>query len=267
MAWPASLEFSATVGGSIVRMGDTAPPGSPAVFQARVPEAPGARVAMVCNGVEVSSGRGSAVYRTSAPASCRVEVYYPGRAMPWMVSNAITLAEPAAPAPAPLAAGPRAELTNLTEIGRWAIERDATSTGTVAIDGQDLRFSFALGEGKPAGQYAAMSAALDGSQSYDRVELTARADQPMRVWIQVRLPVGKDGLRWERSIYLDSTPRTISVPIQRFTPVDKPSSLQPVAVHLRSLLLVVDTVNSRPGRRGTVWLSAIGLAKATTSGR
>jgi hypothetical protein len=267
MAWPASLDFSATAGGSVMRMGDTAPAGSPAVFHARVPEAPGARVAIICNGAEVAAGRGSASYRTGAAASCRVEAYYPGRAMPWIVSNAIALAEPAPPAPAAPVSGPRAELTNLTDAGRWASEHDATSTGTVAVDGPDVKFSFVLGEGKPAGQYAAMSAALDGSNSYDRVELTARADQPIRFWVQVRLPVGKDGLRWERSIYMDSTPRTISLPIEAFTPVDKPSSMQPIAARLRSLLLVVDTVNSKPGRRGTIWLSAIGLAKPTTSGR
>jgi hypothetical protein len=267
MAWPASLEFSATVTGSVLQMGDTAPAGSPAVFQARVPEAPGARVAILCNGVEVTAGRGRVSYRTDAPTSCRVEVYYPGRSTPWIVSNAIALTEPAAPALSATASGARTELTNLNDVGRWAIERDATSTGALAVDGSDLKFSFALGEGKPAGQYAAMSAALDGSTTYDRVELTARADQPIRFWVQLRLPSGKDGLRWERSIYVDSTPRTISLPIKSFAPVDKPSSMQPVAVRLRSLLLVIDTVNSRPGRRGTIWLSAIGLAKATTSGR
>jgi hypothetical protein len=263
MAWPASLEFSARVGGSVVRMGETAPAGSPAVFQARVPQAPGARVAIVCNGAEVAAGRGSASYRTAAPASCRVEAYYPGRIMPWMVSNAITLAEPAPPAAVAPASAPRVDLTNLTDAGRWASEHDATSTSTVTLDGPDVKFSFGLGEGKPAGQYAALSAALDGTNSYDHVELTARADQPIRFWVQVRLPGGKDGVRWGRSIYVDSTPRTITLPIEAFTPLDKPSSAQPIAVRLRSLLLVVDTVNSRPGRRGTIWLSAIAL----TSGR
>jgi hypothetical protein len=267
MAWPAAREFSATSGESVVQMGDSAPAGSPAVFQARVPEAPGARVAIICDGAEVTAGRGRVSYRTDAPSSCRVEVYYPGRAMPWIVSNAITLIAPAPPAAATPAPGPRGELTNLTDAGRWVIERDATSTGELAVDGSGVKFSFGLGDGKPAGQYAAMSAALDGSNSYDRVELTARADQPMRLWIQVRLPVGKDGLRWARSIYIDSTPRTISLPIKSFSPVDKPSSAQPIAVRLRSLLVVVDTMNSRPGRRGTIQLSAIGLAKATTFGQ
>jgi hypothetical protein len=64
--------------------------------------------------------------------------------MPWIVSNAITIGEPTARgggADLP-ASGPRADLTNPADAGRW-LSSDAASTGAIAVDGSDLKSLFA----------------------------------------------------------------------------------------------------------------------------
>ena len=58
------------------------------------------------------------------------------------------------------------------------------------------------------------------------------------------------GLRWQRSIYLDSTAREIVVPFAEMTPVEAPPGTRPDLSKVDTLLIVVDTVNSAPGSAG-----------------
>jgi hypothetical protein len=116
-----------------------------------------------------------------------------------------------------------------------------------------------LADGSPRGQYAALAAPIRESSGVQRIELTAQASQPMRASVQVRLPVGRDGERWRRSIYLDQTPRSIVIPLQDFEPADRPTTRRPIVTPIQSLLVVVDTVNTAPGASGTIWLSSVAL--------
>ena len=118
-----------------------------------------------------------------------------------------------------------------------------------------------LGSGPSRGQYAALVAALRMERGANRVAFVGRASRPVRVSVQVRLPGGRDGQRWRRSVYLDQSPRSVELRLEDFEPADAPTSRRPVAVPLQSLLIVVDTVNAVPGSRGTIWLSdlAVGL--------
>jgi hypothetical protein len=81
------------------------------------------------------------------------------------------------------------------------------------------------------------------------------AASPMRVSVQVRLPKGRDGERWARSVYLDATPRDLVVPIADMRPAGETSSPAPVASRIDSLLFVVDRVHAAPGAQGrfSVW--------------
>ena len=262
MAWPASIEFMATTSSGVTGMGGVAPAGSAATFSARVPEAPGVPLILFCDGRVTATGRGRVTYVSNGqPTVCRVEAYYPGRSMPWIVSNPITVRTPQPAAPAAETAP--VSVMNLLDASRWRVEHDPASTGSMVAVASGLTFTVALGPGVPAGQFAAMAATLDGSAAYDRVSITASADAPIRLWAQVRLPGGKDGLRWERSLYLDATPRTITLPLESFAPVDRPSTSRPVAARITSVLLVVDTVNSLPGRRATISLSRIQLGNGS----
>jgi hypothetical protein len=75
----------------------------------------------------------------------------------------------------------------------------------------------------------------------------------MRVSRQLRHPAGRtDGYRWRRSLAIGPEPQTLIVPVEELKPVDGAPKLVPD--HVRGILVVVDTVNTAPGRRGTVTL-------------
>jgi len=82
----------------------------------------------------------------------------------------------------------------------------------------------------------------------------------MRLSVQLRLPGGKDGLRWRRSVFVDTTPRLITVRLRDLTPVGPTTTSQrPIVAPVHSVLFVVDTVNTAPGAAGTVWLSELAV--------
>ena len=63
---------------------------------------------------------------------------------------------------------------------------------------------------------------------------------------------GTDGYRWRRSVAIGPEPQTLLVPVEELKAVDGAPALVPDRV--RGILVVVDTVNTPPGRRGTVSL-------------
>src|SRR5262249_46030213 len=136
----------------------------------------------------------------------------------------------------------------------WTIEHAPSSSGTMVADGGQWKLSYTLGSGAPSGQYVAAVSSVDAGQGVAGVHLVARADRPMRVSVQLRLPSGKDGERWGRSIYVDQTPRTISIPLSEFTPIGRTTTLRPVVTQVRAVLFVVDTVNTMPGTGGAIWV-------------
>ncbi len=288
IAAPATLVFTATAGTTVANMGDRieGPLGVETAFHAEVPEAPFARVTLVHHGRTIASGRGQVAYSGSLDAGVyRVEVYYPGRDVPWIVSNPIYAGPPTNGPPGPRNVVPRPpplRLVPLPAPSGWTIEHSGTSSG-VCLAGPPApppggcRFAFVLGGGEPAGQYAALVSSLDDElrhQGYDRVQFTISADRPMRFDVQIRLPGGgSDGRRWRRSIYVDQTPRPLVLPLDTFEPVGRPTSTRPVVAHLNAVLFVVDTMNTPPGARGTITVAnaALGVGSvappAPTSGR
>jgi len=260
-ASPATLEFSAETGSATVHMGDWTPADGTLTWRVRVPQAPNAQVVLVGGDKAIARGRGSLTFSgAAAPGAYRVEVSYAPFSTPWIVSNPIYVGTPdrflVEPPPAPAA-------DSLDVLGStaWRVEHDAASTGQLVRDGSGLRFDYALGPGRLASQYAAAVVPVDATTGFDRVQLTVRADHPMRVSVQVRLPGGRGGQRWRRSTYVDDQRRTIVLPLSTFAPADRPTSQQPIASVVQELLVVVDTVNTAPGARGTIWLSAAGLGR------
>ena len=133
----------------------------------------------------------------------------------------------------------------------------------VTWGGAALALDYALGSGAPAGQYAALVAAVGQGRlrRFTRVGFRGAADRPMRVWVQLRAPA--TGTRWVRSVVLDAQPRTVLVPFEEMTPVDGAPASIPLA-DVDSILFVVDTVNTPPGRRGTLWIDDVRLERAPT---
>lgn len=262
-ASPAALEFTAERGSTVVQMGDWTAAGGTLTWQARVPEAPEARLVVIDEGREIARGKGSVTYSGPAAAGAyRVEVTYPTFTMPWIVSNPIYVGTP--PDDRPVEPPPALATDALDVLGSsaWRVERDAASTGQLDRDGSALRFQYALGPGRPASPYAAAVVPVNGTSGFDRVQLTARSDHPMRISVQVRLPGAGGGQRWRRSAYLDDQVRTIVLPLSTFVAADRPTSQQPIVSVVRELLVVVDTVNTSPGARGTLWITAAALGRA-----
>ena len=72
----------------------------------------------------------------------------------------------------------------------------------------------------------------------------------MRISLQVRVAGGPDGQRWGRSLYVDETSKSISVRLADLQPIDRRTALRPVVARVQSVLVVIDTVNTRTGSAG-----------------
>jgi hypothetical protein len=180
--------------------------------------------------------------------------------VPWIVSNAIRLMGPgpAATGPPETATALPDEWFALTPDSSWLVEKDSQSLATIATTSAEAVLRFALAPGVPQGQYAAMATTVPTDAGVDRIEFVGRADQPRRLSVQFRLS-GRQGQRWRHSVYLDPTPRTIVLRIADFEPADGTTSVRPNVVPIASLLVVVDTVNTRPGAAGEIAISGLRL--------
>ena len=155
----------------------------------------------------------------------------------------------------------------------WTIERHAGSEGRVQQvqegDGTPaLEFRWHLAGGMRTGQYAALVRPIDGralaAAGVTQVAMTAAAARPMRASVQIRVPDGR-GLRWQRSVYLDATPRAIAIPLREMTPIEAPPGAPLALSKADTLLVVVDTVNTVPGTSGLVRVSRVSWQR--TAGR
>lgn len=264
IAGPAVLEFSALQGGAAVRMGERLLPG-PASFRAAVPGVPNARVRLIRNGAVVAQADGEVTSdQVVTPDSVfRVEVDLGDHPFPWIVSNpifAMTGAEAVAEMPLAVATAPE-RLQLLEDHEAWRIERDTSSTGTVTAHEEPgtVQWHFELGSGVPSGQFVALSVPVEGDAGYESVQFDVRASRPMRLSFQVRLPGSPEGQRWGTSVYLDQQERRVVVRLEDLEPIGRTSSLRPVVARIRSLLFVMDTVNTAPGSAGDVWLRQVSL--------
>lgn len=269
-ASPAAVRLTARSAGQQATMGETVTlAGAPVDLTAAVDHVSNARVAIWHDEREVASGMGAVTFQTSEPGGYRAEVSLTGFAMPWVVTNPIYLragAPPSAPAPPPRAtASPRNEVAmSLMSPDGWSIEHGPSSAGSLTQD-DGLRFHFEVGTVRPGLEYAALARSMgDGLESFDRLEFTASASSPMRVLVQFRLPGGTDGERWSRSIYLDQTPRPITVRMTDVAPVGFQATRRPVVARVKSILFVVDTLNTAPGTTGDVRLTDVRLARAAS---
>lgn len=264
-AWPAGLTFTAQHGDTNYTMGarvrDTS---APLTFQAASANAPGARLTLLHNGRSLATGVGQvSATGVTQPGVYRVEVQLPGREMPWIVSNPITIEGPQQGGGPQLLTSPASSefITFDAASAGWNIEHDPSSSGATRTDGNRLQFDYQLGPGISHGQYAAIAHGDDSGNGIGSIRFVAQASAPMRLSLQIRLPEGRgrSAQRWRRSVYVDTAPRTIELRLQDFEPADRPTARRPIVTPLHSVLFVVDTVNSLPGSSGTLWLSDVAL--------
>jgi PHP domain len=273
LATPGGFEFTATSGGRTAGIGDDLDIAGEVILHARMAAPPGSRMAILRNGVILFDTREpeSHVGVMAEPAVYRVEIDAPGTGgeppIPWLVSNPIYVGmraahERARLAPVRTATANRASIA--TEA--WVAEASPGSASRLLPHGMAagvavIEWEHQIAGGAVSGQYSAVRFPLNGLQHRDRLQLRLRADRPMRIWVQVRSSTTGSGERWGQSIYLDDAFRTVDVFFDQFQPLGATSSATPPLDAVDALLLVVDTLNSRPGDAGRVQIAELWLGQ------
>lgn len=231
-----------------------------------------ARIVLIRDGRTVAEGDGGTLQHDAGPepAVYRVEVTLPGAPgeppVPWIVSNPIYVGRPAVDPPAVV---PRAAPTQRADLyvdgpaDGWSVEHSASSQAAVdavkAVAGTQVLLRYALAGPASEHPFAALVApAGPALPAYDRLTFTAQADRPMRVSVQLRAPGEDDvGQRWHRSVYVDPTPREITVFFDELLPRGATSAHRPPLPDVQSILFVVDTVNTPSGTAGRLFLDDV----------
>jgi hypothetical protein len=243
------------------------PPAGPVRFTVQVQAPPEARIALLRDGSRVMASHGSSLQYTAdpSPAVYRAEVSLDTAAgdasIPWIVSNPIYVGrateQPPAPEASPRpAAAARSDLYTDGPAPGWSVEHSSESQGAVdvvkAVTGTQLVFRYALSGAGSSHPFAALVVPAGAAVAdHDRITFRARADRPTRLSVQLRAPTpAPDGERWHRSVFLDTTPREISVRFDDMRPRGATTSVKPVLKNVHSVLFVVDTVNTPIGTAG-----------------
>ena len=268
IAAPTAFEFSATNASGTAREGDELPAAGGAVRLRVRSNAPAWFTATVRNGSGILSGdHHEPEFTVEAPGGAGVYwVEIRAADTPWLMSNPIYVraADSAARAaerrraPAsrqqPLIGGPSRPT--------WRVEHDPTSLAAVDLPtaapgpggtpGSQARLRFGLASGPAALQFAALVVDLAGGlEGNDRLVFTARAEQPMRISVQLRSERGS----WQRSVYIDAVDQERTVFFDELTPAAGAGTDKPPRAEIRAILFVIDTVNTRPGTSGRVWIT------------
>ncbi|MEP6782056.1 MAG: CehA/McbA family metallohydrolase [Acidobacteriota bacterium] len=277
IASPGNLLFTATSGKHAVQMGESMPIDGDVLLHASVDAPRGTTLVLLRNGQRVHEVTDGVLDTNGGtdPGVYRIEVYTangPGQpSVPWMVSNPIyagldtppesgaVIPEPASRIPARTGEAAAEKGPKDTSIVQPATELDARDRAFAGDPG--IIWSFALGPGTAAGQFAAVAIPVsEGLSAFDRVRFRVSAAAPMRVWVQLRAPVGNTE-RWGRTFYADAGTNIVDVPFGSFAPIGVTSSQQVPLARVDSLLFVVDTLNTLPGSKGSLTISEIGFVK------
>jgi hypothetical protein len=275
LAAPAMLSFTARSGDARATGGDLLPPAGPVAFHVSTNAPRGAEVRLLKDGSPIAnSSEATLDFQASAePAVYRVEVRLPARQgsadVPWILSNPVyvRVRDEEWSRPARAAATTARVLYGDGPATAWTIENSAEAAGAIDVvgavpRGTQLLARYALGGSDGDASFVALSVPVDASiVSYDRVTFTARADRPMRVSVQLRRPGAGAGERWRRSVYLDQDSREVSVFFDEMRPADATTDPQPALAEVRSLLFVIDSVNTKLGASGQFWIDDVKLGR------
>ena len=219
LAGPAVLDFTAASSARRVRQGGwLAGEGIQFHGTANVPT--GGTLVLLRDGEEVARTNGPALTHASdRPGAYRLEARLPGApgapALPWIVSNPIYLGPGYAGTAASRAETP-ASADPPWHAGAWHVERDAASTGEFqssdTADGAASAFTFTLAATAVSPFVALVTNDAGGVREATRFSFRAHASRPVRISVQARCDDGSAAAqRWVRSVYLDQTPREVTV--------------------------------------------------------
>lgn len=270
LAGPPRLNFTAEAGAR-VEMGGRLPPGRPVTLRVRANGPSGSTIVLLRDGQAIARAPVPSLEHVSdgALGAYRVEVYIPGApghpAVPWILSNAITVGgQKDPPATEEPRVSPRIVLFEPGDRSRWMAERDPTSHAAISTAGGEgpLELNYTLGLDEGASPFAAAVRELPyGLAECQTLVLSLSGSRDMRVSVQAREPGGErpaEGRRWRRSVFVPADGRTIVVPLASLAPVEGAGSPHADPAALRSLLFVVDTVNTKAGDRGVLRIHRAG---------
>jgi hypothetical protein len=262
LARPAAFAFTASSGGVTAVEGGQLPLSGVVTVRARANVPPDGRLVLFRDGTQVAqSDSGSLLYAGNRPGAYRAEAWLPaargGGFLPWIVGNPVYVGMPEA-APVPEAfdsTGPAFPVAAAAP--SWSVERTAGSRGELERAGGGITLRYALaGPEAPAPSVALVSTSAVNPRATG-LAFAGRADRPMRISVQVRARAGGDDCRWQRSVYLDPTPREVVIAFHDMRPLDPGGQGSPSAGRLGALLFAVTTTNTRPGRSGQFTLENI----------
>jgi hypothetical protein len=267
----AAMSFTASSGHAMVSIGDALPLDGPVTLRVDLQGPETARIDVVKDGRRLQSTTGThlELVTEATAAVYRVEVALPGAPgappVPWVVSNPIYVGRDAsATTETPNRPGASAFAVQYTDgpASEWTIETSEASLGALdvvsAVDGAQLSLRYGLGGTASSSPFVAlvMPSGSDVAE-HDRLMFTAWGNRPMRLSVQLRSPEAEVGERWHRSVYLDTSPRTITVFFDDVTATGITSTSLPVLEAVEEILFVVDTVNTPVGASGTVWIDDV----------
>jgi predicted metal-dependent phosphoesterase TrpH len=275
VAGPARVTFTAQSGRTRAEMGGRLAAAGQVTLRVRSNGPPGTTIELLRDGKSMATAPIPDLERAvdHSLAAYRVEVHVPGSPgeppVPWVLTNAIVVGRGEDPAPSPSAdIRPRIVLLEPGDRSRWSAEHDPTSHADVSAaptgGGGALSLTFTLGLDAGASPYAAIVRDVpSGLAACGTLVLTVSANREMRASVQVREPGGDTpalGQRWRRSIYVPTTPRTVTLPLSELRAVPGASRKTPMPGAVRSVLLVVDTVNARAGEAGVLRVHRAGCS-------
>ena len=271
LASPPVFEFTGRSDALVAGEGDVLPADRPVALEVRAAAPAGARLALLREGVTIRETE-DARLTYLAPgerAVYRAEVRIPSAPgvppVPWIVSNPIYVGMPVHPE-AIAAVTPRgSELTDLIHVGGeaagWSLERDESSEGAIVRDGpagRTLGLRYSLGPGRAWGQLVALVRPVQNHLlQHDRITLRASASRPLRLSVELRASGDADPPRWQRSVYLDRTPRTVTILFSDLRPIARNAAGPVPLPSIEALMLAIDANNTMPGTSGEIVFSEI----------
>lgn len=270
LAAPAALTFTGEARGSRAEMGGRLPPGSPVTLRVRANGPSDSTIVLLRDGQSIARSPLPSLEHVSdgGPGVYRVEVHVPdapGRPpVPWILGNAITVGPPPErPAPEETRVNARVVLFEPGDRSRWMAERDPTSHAAISTSSSEgpLELNYSLGLNEDASPFAAAVRDLPyGLAACETLVFTLSGSHDMRVSVQAREPGGErsEGQRWRRSVFVPADGRTVNLRLASLDAVKGAQRPRASAASLRSLLVVVDTVNSRAGDRGVLRIHRAG---------
>jgi len=257
LATPAAFEFTASSNGLTVSEGDRLPAGRSVTFGIRVAAPAQSTSVLLRNGVALKESSASAweYVADGERAAYRVEVRVPGAPgdppVPWIVSNPIFIGLSEAP---PVETQQPSSVLEQAVPPSWHLEKEASSSGDVqAPTATGVRLRYRLGQGAPSNQFvAAATPAPPVLRQAQAFAFSVRANHPLRFFIELRAPGDR---RWERSVYADETPRTVTIPIDEMRPFEPNTEPRPDLQAVDAVLIVVAIANTKPGTDGEISIS------------